>query len=83
MSAYTPGPWKADQSGDIFVPASKQGIGEVWHNLDEWEANARLISAAPELLEALRILIEVMDTGMYDAEVFERGRAAIDKATKP
>lgn len=48
-------------------------------NADEGEANARLIAAAPELLEALRNLTEM--TGVPYIDAIEIARAAIAKAT--
>lgn len=44
-------------------------------------ANAHLITAAPELYEALDGLVHVFrDSGMYDEEVFEDALAALAKA---
>jgi len=54
---------------------------------EEAEANARLIAAAPELLEALEELmsdvldIRGVDVEEYKPEGFKRARAAIAKAT--
>jgi len=47
-------------------------------NPDEIAANARLISAAPELLEALKWAV---DNPNDDAYWIEQARAAIAKAT--
>lgn len=47
------------------------------------EANARLIAAAPELLDALRYVVAVYDKGTCGSTVemaFDRARAAIAKA---
>jgi len=57
MSGHTPGPWATDQSGDIYEVATNRGIGEAWHSEEIWKANARLIAAAPELLEALQWMV--------------------------
>jgi hypothetical protein len=68
MSKHTPGPWTADQYGGIedargmTVAVCVQG--EQWQTADggidveefPYEANARLMAAAPELLEALKEL---------------------------
>jgi len=47
------------------------------------EANARLISAAPDLLEALQMLLqqEPREADSYDRAMWENARAAIAKAT--
>jgi hypothetical protein len=45
---------------------------------EEEAANARLIAAAPELLEALEDLVN-----MWSAANMVKARAAIAKATKP
>ena len=58
MTGYTPGPWTVDRHGTAYYPLRVvAGNREVvafhaWD--DEKEANARLIAAAPELLEALK-----------------------------
>ncbi|HEJ3157152.1 hypothetical protein JTL84_12510 [Pseudomonas aeruginosa] len=98
MSKHTPGPWaalKVEQAvheQDYYIE-SERGVvgywkgGKSWHDDDKWvltEADARLISAAPELLDALeaclaRITEEVADSEFLD-EV-EQARAAIAKAT--
>lgn len=70
---HTPGPWNANwtrisgQAIGFHIADSKHGslrpICEAYDNTgamsaDEIEANARLIAAAPELLEALRGLLQ-------------------------
>lgn len=61
MSSHTPGPWTiAKQQTGLRLPvvllAGKAAVTvqNVTHDLDECDANARLIAAAPELLEELR-----------------------------
>lgn len=57
MSKHTPGPWDVNE-GDfgIYQLETSDQIAEVFshHPPAELEANARLIAAAPELLEALK-----------------------------
>lgn len=96
-SGHTPGPWKivsrsvADDGWNIYAE-SDYGIGKTWdcNGFAENEANARLITAAPELLEALKAcealivdLAESGDAGFWDAgeapEVIA-ARSAIAKA---
>ena len=65
---YTPGPWEIRKSGFIMAPdGAGQGddvyiaeilIGPDSPEVDEAKANARLIAAAPDLLEALVYLAE-------------------------
>ena len=55
MSQHTVGPWKA--FGPIIRSASGPRIGKV-EPINKWEANARLIAAAPELLKAAQALVD-------------------------
>lgn len=64
MSGHTPGPWSliVDDAGDGseiygFDVSAPNGRGIAYYDANddpETEANARLIAAAPELLEALK-----------------------------
>ena len=89
MSAkHTPGPWIAD--GSMVVETAN---GDCIARIDEFapddvvEANARLIAAAPELLDAIHAALE-WAAPMKDVpksirpEWFDKARAAIAKATK-
>lgn len=54
--SHTPGPWEFVPKRDIVAPhegVPAVAIAEVWMGRPEYEANARLITEAPELLEAL------------------------------
>lgn len=71
MSEHTPGPWAKKANGDsTFVPLRAHhcerlgvSIGFVsWDDEGEPAANARLIAAAPDLLEALNDLLEAADS---------------------
>lgn len=92
MSKHTPGPWvalKAEQAvheQDYYI-ASERGVvgywkgGKSWHDDDKWvltEADARLMAASPELLEALVALVECEQT---TPALWEAARSAIAKAT--
>lgn len=70
MSTHTPGPWKIHPYINNFggrnetkdVGPSGRAVCEVFGAFEapfgaESEANARLIAAAPEMLEALRTLV--------------------------
>jgi hypothetical protein len=98
---HTPGPWAVEQpSGNegeaevISTPTRTVGwTASTWDD-DEGEdvvtaedkANARLIAAAPELLDAARIALAMMggdDDGPDDDDMFDvwqKVRAAIAKA---
>lgn len=98
MAGHTKGPWVARRMHtggfDIFDPRNRDVVtvygGGV--EIESLEANARLISAAPELLEALlaveaHIAVFTKDRG----EVWHKDgsrvnglvKAAISKATQP
>jgi hypothetical protein len=67
MSGYTTGPW-CDDTGSAIGARAVVGDGQQLAALvygrtrDEQVANARLISAAPDLLEALKTCVAVMDS---------------------
>ena len=82
---HTPGPWRLDegQSSRVYLIDGKDGaVGELVFAETRNPADARLIAAAPELLEALQ---ELMDDdapwdGMRWADACDKARAAIAKA---
>lgn len=88
---YTPAPWSANWNGYYYqIDSESDGqIGDVCASLfiddnkDKGKTNARLIAAAPELLEALQAIIEIgkrdLSNKKYDS-YFETARAAIAKA---
>jgi len=96
MSAkHTPGPWSKLPSGEAkFIPlrahhCEKLGfcIGFVNYDINDGHgsipaANARLIAAAPDLLEALKDLADLYDTdeGCRSLPEYIAARAAIAKA---
>ena len=85
---HTPGPWKTSYTNLSVVIAENGAVvarASKLNGLVNLQANARLIAAAPELLEALRPFAEtdlttelVSDTFGFDVL---RARAAIAKAT--
>jgi hypothetical protein len=81
---HTPGPW--NQLGcEVYagkIPITGI-IGITWDRMMENQANIDLISAAPELLEALEMLMpqEPQEADSYDRAMWENARAAIAKAT--
>ena len=92
-SKHTPGPWYAlrgqrnisirYKTGDRLLPmvnvASVRGQFPTDCPYGSSEANARLIAAAPELLEALQFVMTA--SGEQLSTAFEQAEAAIAKAT--
>jgi hypothetical protein len=91
---HTPGPWKINRHGYESLYACHEfvegdsgiGVCGIWHpeSHREQDANARLIAAAPELLEALKQVVAWMDapgdSAFGDAQL-QTARDAISKAT--
>lgn len=82
---HTPGPWAVDNLtvrwGGYFV-ADCDGKGDIARQ-GECQANARLIAAAPDLLDALVALSGALQTyvnGTEDWPELMQARAAIAKA---
>jgi hypothetical protein len=85
---HTPGPWEIQKADDAYCIASIGHLvimpvaGKVKH--DNSEADARLIAAAPELLEALEAMLEAYDDGVgkdWERPYWLKAHAAIAKAT--
>ena len=69
MSApkWTPGPWRVGQiDGDTLDASVRLCVFDVWDDMAEQDANARLISLAPEMFVALRALVEDADSDDTD-----------------
>ena len=93
---HTPGPWYVgsgtyegrniysvasvtDDDGFTYQPivASAEDDG-----IDCWDANARLIAAAPDLLEALKDMVDLVELMCpFDGPQQRKARAAIARAT--
>jgi hypothetical protein len=93
MSNHTPGPWAVGQTVNNFVQIvapeyrTLTDADHVVCELREWrqprcDDNAKLIAAAPELLAALKALLDaqVCRDGGKDCAVCEDAYAAIAKA---
>ena len=92
QTQHTPGPWayivpdghvvRHPQIYSDFGPiANATWLGE--NKLDQLNSNARLIAAAPDLLEALEEIVSAADGdgwNQLDADL-RKARAAIAKAT--
>ena len=92
---HTPGPWayivpdghvvRHPQIYSDFGPvANATWLGE--NQLDQLNANARLIASSPDLLEALIMCCQSMssvlpDFNPFDQAAYDKARAAIAKAT--
>lgn len=102
MATHTPGPWEVNERGDcvsgtyvgessgfMFVLAERPHSG---YGRDVFAANARLIAAAPEMLEALESCFKWMEFTITELSGHKQGarmnwggpvskaRAAIAKA---
>ena len=96
----TPGPWEVEDNGYFYdINAVRGTVGNVcssatWFDNDEHRgpvamANAQLIAAAPDLLEALQNMIGAFDNPIvrrklpsdFNSEAIQSARAAINKAT--
>lgn len=88
---HTPGQWAVkkwlDGNIDIVIHINEKrmtGIAQInaLKSEEETEANTRLIAAAPELLEALKELVDVDEfdhVACFKAQI--KAKAAIEKAT--
>lgn len=79
---HTPGPWELRQSSRDywFIDYDQGGEGYTLTKLDCGEKDARLISAAPELLAALEGLLNALPSATTHPAI-KAARAAIAKAT--
>lgn len=80
--SHTPGPWHLDPfrkyanvHGEVMSHLARVPIDTA-----EAEANARLIAAAPDLLEACREALSILDYERADVETRAQVYAAIAKA---
>jgi hypothetical protein len=77
MAEHTPGPWRVTDEinrvsgGEVIRPSRGDGVDSPvafvcdfngYDRDEERQANARLIAAAPELLEALKLLLNLRST---------------------
>ena len=81
---HTPGPWIVDgkvirtQYGGQVCMFS----GMIRQTRDDIEANAKLISAAPDLLKSLNEMVEIMDDGDEAGSAWHiKAKEAVAKAT--
>lgn len=94
MTKHTPGPWTIgrNQAGHNAIWAMNAlPIAQIHYVVGDGDANARLIAAAPELLEALNYVLEQSKWGASTAtdvdlesrlnNIRDEVQAAITKAT--
>lgn len=86
MSGHTPGPWRLCYDGQIDGPDGKRICAFDWDSYKEFNAsnnaaNARLIAAAPELLELLKGVAAIAHSGGLAGMSESEALAAIRKAT--
>lgn len=98
---HTPAPWRVSSESPRIIQKDYRAIGSdagfliastmghdnsgFYASEQEADANARLIAAAPELLEALEACTKAMasvlpDFNPYDQAAYDKARAAIAKA---
>lgn len=76
MPKHTQGPWKFFQVWKVIEVQAESaekppivhwmGFDDCFRSLEEHEANARLIAAAPELLEALERLVYFAESQYFE-----------------
>lgn len=91
MSKHTAGPWVVSANSPFLVRAGDDTTGRhIAHagpashhpSFEVDEPNARLIAAAPDLLEALERAVDRLEgAGLFYSEAAIRARATIAKAT--
>lgn len=87
MSAHTPGPWAYRPSNNgHFIAGTGENSGYLaevrqCRSKQDVRADARLIAAAPELLESLQSVLNSCLDSQGLADAYKQARAAIAKAT--
>ena len=89
-TVHTPGPWVVSDQGVGFEVDSNDGwqVAQAQQRPEDGRgkpssvrlANARLIAAAPDLLEALKKMLDVWEHGGIATYPIGEARAAIKKA---
>ena len=80
---YTPGPWHVGKRAGNPAIYSQDGaeIAEVLHvTNDDWQGNARLLAAAPELLSALAEMVGMVEEMLPKAGPCKWGMFAVESA---
>ncbi len=83
MNAHTPGPWAAvydgsgtwsigpegDPQGECIAGVRGPGVFSKGDRFEHAAANARLIAAAPELLEAMKVILGGFEKGIFVRDI--------------
>lgn len=79
---HTPGPWKRGHSDNQVIYSDYKQIAVIQCREKEWESNARLIAAAPEMYLAILAMLKCAKNGdiLKGAEVLNLMEEAIAKA---
>lgn len=76
---HTPGPWTAELDADRWIiTGDGSSVALLYHARASDTANARLIAAAPDLLDLARLIAAHFEG--TDAPLGIKARALIDKA---
>jgi hypothetical protein len=83
MKTHTPAPWHYETGDDGAVVYTGFTIAKIPIDGSDWQSNAHLIAAAPDLLAALEAALEAVE--YYDERegagcLLDQARAAIAKA---
>lgn len=88
VSKHTQAPWDCGVVVNLrCIDTDEFGFSIAWintdnhHKIEEAKANARLIASAPELFDALELMIDTHDEGGWPTASITIARAAIAKAT--
>lgn len=90
-AVHTPGPWEVQSNMEIIVDATGLKVCDIepdYRTIEQSDANARLIAAAPDLLEACNEALEWLRIAALPGLETTRNRiqstldAAIRKATE-
>lgn len=87
MTTHTPGPWACTYTSNhahdyrLTQPSGQPlPVKAEANDRSEQRANARLIAAAPELLQVLQDVLTIFAEEYPESPCFDRARAAIKKA---
>lgn len=87
MPKHTPGPWNIAAGAYVETEDGKT-IADVWEDedtgkvMEETQANARLIAAAPDLLEARKLALTMAALSENsESSIYQIVEAAVIKAT--